>query len=338
MKLRAGFIGVGGIVTVHLDALKTIGDVEIAALCDVNQENAKKRQETYGGKVYSDFNDMLESEKLDAVWLCTPPHVRAEPLLACAKKGIPVFCEKPAERSEVKAAALAEKLERLNAKVQVGYVFRTNAVVQELKRQLEDDRVHFVQSLYSCGVSLNMNLPLWFYDKSKSGGALIDQATHNLDLLRYLFGEVKEIRGGIAGNPVKPKDGSYTIDEVISLNFVFRNGIIGSHIHSWVGSAWHNEIIIGGEKALYRLFPCGKLVIERKDADPQKAGKEETRDSVFEQKENMYVLENERFLKMVRSGDWRINPSTYADATRSLALTLACDRALEEREAFCPIA
>ncbi|OGV49961.1 MAG: hypothetical protein A2X49_00695 [Lentisphaerae bacterium GWF2_52_8] len=326
--LRAGFIGTGGIVSVHLDALKAMGNVEIAALCDTCKENAEKRQAQYGGKVYTDFNEMLKSERLDAVWLCTPPEVRELPLLACAEKGIPVFCEKPAERSETRAAALADKLEKLNARVQIGYVFRTNEVVQELKKQMAGDRIHLVQSLYACNMSLNMTSRSWFYDKDKSGGALIDQATHNLDLLRFLFGEVREVRG-FASNPVKAKEKGYTIDEVISLSFAFENGTLGSHVHSWVGDGWRNEIVLSGEKAIYRLNPGGKLTVERKDCDPLKKDAKDQGDKVFEQKSNMYALENEVFLKMLKSGDWSANPSTYRDAAKTLSLTLACDRALQ---------
>lgn len=328
-RLRAGFIGTGGIVGAHLDVLKARGDIEIAALCDMKRESAEKRQSQYGGKVYTDFNEMLENEKLDAVWLCTPPEVREKPLLACAEKGLPVLCEKPVERSEEKAKAIARKLTKLKAKVQVGYVFRSTNLTQELKKLMKDDRIHLVQSLYACGVSLSMSLPLWFYDKSKSGGALIDQATHNLDLLRCLFGEVTEVKG-FASNPVKRKRKGYTIDEVISLSFKFESGALGSHIHTWVGDGWRNEILLSGEKALYRLIPGSKLVVERKDCDPLKKAKKKAGDCVYELKGAMFSYENDAFIKMVRSGDWSKNPSSYQDALKTLQLTLACDRALEE--------
>ncbi len=326
--IRAGFIGTGKISPVHLDVLKARKDVEIVALCDIVEAHALERQAVYGGKVYTDYKEMLKKERLDAVWLCTPSDVREKPLLACAELGLPVFCEKPVEHSVSHALRIADKLDKLDAKVQIGYVFRSNQVVAALRERIKGDKVHLVQSFYGCGVSLDMGLPAWFYKKEVSGGALVDQATHNLDLLRFLFGEVEELRG-FAGNPVHEKRPGYTIDEAISLSFRFESGLLASHIHTWVGDGWRNEIVLSGEKALYRLNPCAKLVVESQSQDPLKARQEKRKgeDSV-EQQGSIYAGENEVFLKMLKSGDWSCNPSSYRDGLKTLQLTVACDKAV----------
>jgi len=122
--ISVGFIGVGGISRSHLQHLKTRGDVQIAALCDVNRDNLRDRTLEFGGKGSKSYQEMLEEVSLDAVWICTPPQVREGPLKACAAKGIPIFCEKPAERSRESADAITAALEALGARVQVGYLFR----------------------------------------------------------------------------------------------------------------------------------------------------------------------------------------------------------------------
>ncbi len=329
--IKAGFIGTGGISPAHLDVLKARKDVRIVALCDCSEAAVRDKQARYGGRFYIDFHAMLKQEKLDAVWLCTPPSVREEPLIACAKLGIPVFCEKPAEHSANHALKIADKLDKLDAKVQVGYVFRSNQVVQALKKRLAKDRIHLVQSFYGCGVSLDMSLPAWFYDKDKSGGALIDQATHNLDLLRFLFGEVVEVKG-FALNPVKPKKPGYTIDETITLSLRFESGILASHTHTWIGDGWRNEIILSGEKALYRVNPGSKLLVDQHCHDPLKAkAKGNNASNIVEQKGSIYADENDVFIKMVKTGDWSRNPSSYRDAVKTLQLTLACDKAISKK-------
>ncbi|MCX6992247.1 MAG: Gfo/Idh/MocA family oxidoreductase [Kiritimatiellaeota bacterium] len=334
--MRTAFIGTGGIASVHLRYLKMRRDVRVAALCDMKREQAVKRQQEFGGEVFTDYRMMLDQVKPDAVWLCTPPIVRREPLLACADRGIPVFCEKPAERREAEAAATAGGLTKRKAHVQIGYVFRCMPAVQQLRVLMRDDPIHLVQSFYGCNVSLTMELPAWFYDKAKSGGALVDQATHNLDLLRYLFGEVKEVRGS-ARNPVHKQRKGYTIDETLGLVFTFASGIIGTHVHTWVGDAWRNELVFSGEKRLYRLFPGGRLVVEQPSAGAHnKLSRHLTKTAtkgVFEFQPGsrpIYEYENEIFLKMVKTGDWSINPCDYTDGWKSLQLTLACDKALTQ--------
>jgi len=335
--IRAAFIGVGSISPVHLNFARARRDVRIAAVCDIRPEQAAKHQGEYGGEAFTDYAAMLDRIKPDAVWICTPSGVRRGPLLACAERGIPAFCEKPTERSEAGAAAIARDLARRKARVQIGYVFRSIPAVRRLREVWQDDAIHLVQSFYACGVSLNMALPAWFYDQAKSGGALVDQATHNLDLLRSLFGEVRTVLG-CARNPVRNKKGAYTIDETLSLSLAFANGLVGSHSHTWVGDAWRNELVFSGEKRLYRLFPAlGRLVVEQpgvKSGNP--FGRALARTAApgvfqFEPKPgSMYDYEDAIFLEMVKTGNWRGNPCSYADGVKTLRLTLGCVRALAE--------
>ena len=315
--IKVGFIGTGGISGVHLRYLKSRQDVELAALCDVKADNLERRQKEFGGKPYSDYRAMLDQTKLDAVYLCTPPLVRGEPLLACAERGIPVFCEKPVERDLARAEATAAALTARQGHVQIGYVFRAMPVIQRLRDAWHDDHIHLFHSFYGCNMSLSRSLASWFFRKEISGGALVDQATHNLDLLRALLGELTDVRGQ-AGNPVHEKKEGYTVEEVFALSFRFAGGV-GAHVHTWVGDGWRNEIVFTGEKRLYRLnLGQGQLTVE--------SGAETT---TFRQDQGKtYEHQNEAFLAAVESGDWSRNPCDYVEGTKSLALTLACDRAV----------
>ncbi len=318
--LRIGVIGTGGIAGVHLKYLNSREDVEIVGLCDIDPDNLKRRREEFGGEPFEDFREMIERLRPDAVWLCTPPVARGEPLIACGECGIPVFCEKPVELDQDRAGQIAEALAERRARVQVGYVFRPMALIGELKAAMRDDRIHLVQSFYACGVSLSMGLPGWFYEKERGGGALTDQATHNLDLLRYLFGPVREV-SAVASNPVHPKAAGYTIDEVIALGLVFESGLAASHSHTWVGDGWRNEMVVSGEKRLYRMDISGRrLTVEEKG---------ETR-SYQQEEKAIHHYEDAIFLEQVQSGDWSRNPCDYADGAATLRLTTACERALRE--------
>lgn len=317
-KIRAAFIGAGNISPVHLKYLKTRDDVEIAGLCDIKQEQAAARQAQYGGEVFTDFVEMLDAVKPDAVWICTPPQVRRDPLVACADRGIPVLCEKPVERDLASAERIAQELRKRKAKVQVGYVFRSMPTVRKLQEEMRDDRIHLVKSFYGCGISLKRSLPGWFYDKKLSGGALIDQATHNLDLLRSLVGEVVSVKG-VASNPVRRKSKGYTIDEVLSVSFVFASGAVGGHLHTWVGDKWRNEILLSGEKRVYRI-DLGKGLLSVEDGMATR--------TFAQDQGKMYEHQNKVFLEMVKSGDWAGNPCAFVEGVKSLKLTLECDKAI----------
>ena len=74
--LKAACIGTGGIYSVHMGYLQSFDNVEIVALCDINEELLKRSQERFGATGFTDFNEMLAETELDAVWICTPPTVR----------------------------------------------------------------------------------------------------------------------------------------------------------------------------------------------------------------------------------------------------------------------
>lgn len=339
--INVGVIGTGGISPMHLAYLKARKDVRIAALCDVRPAALEQRRKQYGGQGFTDFRKMLEQVRLDAVWLCTPPLVREAPLLACAERGIPVFCEKPVEHDEARGRAIAAALARRKAKVQIGYLLRHTPLVQALRRAIRDDAIHLVHSFYACNFSMGPGLPAWFYDKSISGGGLVDQATHNMDLLRFLFGEIHDIRG-LAHNPRRKKSGKYTVEEAIGVLFKFRNGIVGTHNHSWVAGGWRIEFTLSGEKRLYRVdLIRGTLTVTgprfpkpgpvKVKLIPDAGGP----DRVWFRHDGTELgrYENDAFLKQVISGDWSHNLSDYADGLKTLQLTLACDRAVTHGKA-----
>jgi predicted dehydrogenase len=304
----------------HLNYLKSRKDVEISALCDINAETLERRRKEFGGEPFSDFRVMLERTKLDAVYLCTPPLVRREPLLACTKKRIPVFCEKPAGRDERASVRLAREIKAAKGRVMVGYVFRAMPVVQRLRQAMADDVIDAVQSFYGCPMGRQRSgVQPWFYDKELSGGALVDQATHNLDLMRYLLGEVKEVRG-LAANPAQKKVPGYTIEETIGVTLRFARGPVACHLHSWLAESWRNEITLSGRKRFYRIKPGSGTLIVEDGAETRSFQQDGT---------SIYSYEGEQFLKMAGSGDWSGNICDFADAVASLRLTLACDRALE---------
>src|SRR5690242_13322064 len=95
MPARIGFIGVGGNAREHLKNLRAIPDATIAAVCDVVPDVARQVGETYACPSYSDHRAMLEEEKLDAVYVCTPPFARGAPEIDAANRGLHLFLEKP---------------------------------------------------------------------------------------------------------------------------------------------------------------------------------------------------------------------------------------------------
>ena len=86
MTVRIGLIGAGGISGGHVDAMGKIEQAKIVAVCDIDRGRAEIRAKAAGAQVFTDYREMLDKVKLDAIWLCTPPNVRAEPIERPSRK------------------------------------------------------------------------------------------------------------------------------------------------------------------------------------------------------------------------------------------------------------
>jgi predicted dehydrogenase len=121
-------------------------------------------------------------------------------------------------------------------------------------------------------------------------------------------------------NPVNPKKEGYTIDETISLTMKFDSGVLGSHIHSWIAHGWQNTMYLSGEKAYYTLMLSKGVLSIARGSDT----------ITFEQHAgSLWDFENAVFVEKLRSGTWSEEPSNYADAVKTLALTLTCNDVIE---------
>src|SRR4051812_8528797 len=95
MRTRVGFVGAGGIANRHIGNLLGFEDVIVVAIGDPQVDRAKVAAGRVGGRAYGGHEAMLDSEKLDAVYVCTPPFAHGPPELACIERGLPFFVEKP---------------------------------------------------------------------------------------------------------------------------------------------------------------------------------------------------------------------------------------------------
>lgn len=194
-KLKIGVIGVGGVAEAHIGAYRNNPHAELCAFCDVNEELLKKKGEKYGvTHLYTDVEEMVKNEKLDAVSVCTLNCAHAKCTIAALNAGIHVLCEKPMamcvkEAEEMKAAA--EKNGKL---LMIGFVRRYDNNMDILQDFMKDGffgDIYYAKASY---IRRNGNPGGWFCDKSRSGGGpLMDLGVHVIDYVRYALGNPKPV-------------------------------------------------------------------------------------------------------------------------------------------------
>ena len=200
-KVRVALVGVGGISQiVRIPAIKKIEDAELVALCDIDAAKVGFIADKYDVEnVYYDIQHLLQREKIDALFICTPNNLHYPMALAALENGIPALVEKPVALNFEQTERLAKKSHDSKTPLIIGMNnrFREDAVV--LKEFMEKDELG-VPFYLKCGWQRHwgrMQNQAWLHDvRVSGGGVMMDMGISLLDLALWLLGKprVKSVR------------------------------------------------------------------------------------------------------------------------------------------------
>lgn len=203
MSLKYAIIGCGRISPNHIAAALE-HKLEIVALCDIDEQKMNDAIRDFNlptnTRKYLDYVEMLKTEKLDLIAICTESGKHGEIALECIDVGVNLIIEKPIALSLEEADMIIEKSSSKNIKVCACHQNRFNKSVQKIRQALESNR--FGRLMYGTahirwnrGEDYYKQAP-WRGTWDQDGGALMNQCIHNIDLLRWMMGnEVTEVIG-----------------------------------------------------------------------------------------------------------------------------------------------
>lgn len=254
-RIRLGLVGCGRIAKNHLGAIEQFkDDIELVAVCDVDKKVLESHQQQYGVSGYTNIEDMLKKEQLDAVSLCTPSGLHPEQTILAAKYQVNVITEKPMATRWKDGVNMVKACDRAGVRLFVVKQNRRNQTLQLLKRAMEEERFGRIHM-----VNLNVfwTRPQEYYDMGKwrgtwelDGGAFMNQASHYVDLIDWLIGPVEKIQamtGTLARN--------IEVEDTGVLNIKWRNGALGSMNVTMLTypKNYEGSITILGEKGTVRI-------------------------------------------------------------------------------------
>lgn len=196
-KLRIGVIGAGWAArVVHLPGFRAAGQ-RMAAICDLDPKPARALAAQYDiPHVYSDWREMLASERFDAVSVCVPNRFHRELVLASLEAGAHVLCEKPLAVTAAEAREMFAAAARHGRILMAAQSFRFDGGPRAIHRVVQAG--HLGEIYYAEATAMRrMGIPTWgtFHQSSQSaGGALLDIGVHMLDLAVWLMGNPEPVR------------------------------------------------------------------------------------------------------------------------------------------------
>lgn len=184
-SLRVGLVGAGGVGARHAATLTDLDDVRLVAVTDVDPERARALGSEHSARVHPGLGELLDDERLDAVWLCLPPFAHGEPERLVLQAGLPFFVEKPLAADLATAEAIGAAVEASGVPTATGYHWRGMPGVERAAEVVADLPVRL-----AVGTWLDKVPPVaWWSARSGSGGQLVEQATHLIDTMCALVGE-----------------------------------------------------------------------------------------------------------------------------------------------------
>lgn len=310
-QVRIGFIGSGGIARSHMKRLKEIENAEVVALMDVAEDMAKSAAKEFGGNVYTDHKKMLDSEKLDAVYVCVPPFAHGTIEVDVAEAGCHVFVEKPVTMHMDVGLRAKEAIEKAGVISGVGYSMRYSASSAVLKEFLEDKQVAAVRVDRWCSLIEKS----WWRRYDQSGGQLTEMITHQVDLLRYVIGEVKAVHASYGYELTRPIDG-VTIPDTQAATFVFEKGAIATVM----GFCMAKNVYVGGTQF---WLDDMTVTLGRGGIEVKPEGVE-----VPAAPENVMSID-QAFIHACATGDTAAMRIDYADGLKSAEVVIAANRSAD---------
>jgi predicted dehydrogenase len=332
MAVRIGFAGTGGIAGSHLADLVRIPEAEVVALYDVDRERCEVAMRRINGqqdqalrpggpeprklqaKVYTDYRAMLAEAGLHALYLCVPPFAHGELEFAAIDAGLALFVEKPVALSLDLARQVAEGIQNKGLVSASGYQMRYSEAADKAKETLAGKTVGMALGFYLGGLP---GTP-WWRVQAQSGGQLVEQATHTVDLMRWLLGDVSRVYSAGALRVLKDTP-NYDIFDVATTTLHFASGVIGSVANT---SILGSGTAAGAPSGVHVLAQDLRLEVWGTTLKLTTAGKTQ------EQRwtSNTMLVEDQAFVEAVARRDPARVRSPYVDAARTLAVTLAAEQ------------
>jgi predicted dehydrogenase len=266
---------------------------------------------------------MFEDANLDLILICLPPFAHTDEVELAARYGVHIFIEKPIALSSEHAWRMVEAAEKANVKTQVGFMFRFGTAIERCKELLASGEIGqpgLMSARYFCN-SLHAD---WWRDRSKSGGQLVEQVIHMVDLMRYLLGDAISVYSR-QENLFHREVADYTVEDVSATVFGFQGGAIGV-IYATNGAIpgkWINDYRLVSQTLTAEFSNANNAIFHFTAETP-------VRTETISSEKNIHLAELQDLLTAIRTDGHTRTP--MREGAKSLDMALAATRSAQTRQ------
>lgn len=331
--LRVGIIGAGRMGSIHAHVYSRLPGCSLAGFADVDAAKVNAMAATFGGLAYADWTQLVAGDTVDAVVIATPQAHHAEQIVAAARAGKHVFCEKPLALTPHELDVVEKTVKKAGITLMVGHQLRWHPVIRCVKQHLQE-----LGPLYHLDLEWAMRIAATggrCWESYRLGGYFMELGCHATDLARFLLGPICHV----SGHTLRLNPARITEDHTQCL-LQFETGAIGSILisanHRTVRQGLLRGRVLGRNGRIdFTLYPYGRafnsarLTLDRgqsifvPDTTERVLSFPKPRSTVkpYPGYFDVYEQEARAFLQAVRTGSEP--PCTLADGRSAIEVILA---------------
>lgn len=250
-KLGVAVVGTGFWGRNHARVYRELEETELIAVCDINVERAKNVAEQFGVKFYANSGKMLKNEAIEAVSLCTWSTILAKETSKALMAGKHVLVEKPMAASAKQAMKLLKIAEKEGLHLSVGFLMRFIPGLQHIRKAIENKKIGDLVSATAKRVSQ-------WPERIGDVGVVKDTAIHDIDVMRYVFGEDPIAVFARAGSMRHKK-----FEDYAQIMLTYKGGKSAFIESNWLTPYKTRTLVITGSEAIMKLdYITQELTIE----------------------------------------------------------------------------
>ncbi|MCS5421990.1 MULTISPECIES: inositol 2-dehydrogenase [Psychrilyobacter] len=328
-KIKFGMVGLGRLGIQHAENIAfKIPEAELTAICAIEEERVEEIKTKWGVPYgYTDFDEMIKNNELDAVFLCSPSHLHCDQIEKALEAGLHVFSEKPLGTTLEECKRAEKAIENHPDKVfMLGFMRRYDPSYVYAKKMIDQGKIGkpFLFRGYSQDPESAIAGAIAY--AGHSGGQFIDMAVHDIDLSRWLLDSEPIQTWGIGGCYKHDEFGKHKDGDNVSALLKFKNDAMAFIFAGRTAPHGYNvETEIIGTEGILRIanVPQKNLV---EVLDPSGVRKECSQD-FLERFETAYVDELKEFVDCIINK--RKPEVTVYDGTRTTIVAYACKESFE---------
>lgn len=238
---KVAVIGVGSMGRNHARVYSELDEAELVAVVDADSQVAETTAARFGLSAYSDYREMLETERPEAVSIAVPTALHLEVAVTALEAGAHILVEKPIAATLEEGRKIIQCARACGRKLMIGHIVRFNPAVRALRQKLEAAELGRIFQIACRRVGP-------FPERVRDVGVVVDLAPHDLDLMRFLTGL----------DPLRlfaeTEQRIHTDHEDLILGLLrFPAGIAGTLEINWLTPTKVREVLVLGERGLFRV-------------------------------------------------------------------------------------